>query len=177
MYQTDRKNGDIPKPPKKELRDVLGMPKKDRVPSSSFSRWLRRRLLWWWALLASSSSPPPKMDAAMPLMPPPTPAAEREERCRERERERDLLRERSRWWCEWRLLRCDLDRFECEVRAEMTDAASSRRPMSAAVSGFWSGCDARRLLQVFGGVVQRWIERPCGCARLGPSQCSLAAVD
>ena len=61
----------------------------------------------------------------MPLMPPPTPTDEREDRWRERERERDLLRERSLW----RLLRWDLERLECEVRAEMTEAASSRRPM------------------------------------------------
>ncbi len=64
----------------------------------------------------------------MPVMPPPTPTAEREDRWRERERERDLLR--SLWW----LLRCDLDRLECEVRAEMTEAASSRRPMMSVVS-------------------------------------------
>jgi hypothetical protein len=75
------------------------------------------------------------MEAAMPLMPPPT--VEREDRCRERERER----ERSLWWVEWRLLRCDLERFECEVRAEMTDAASSRRPIVPAVLRSWGVCD------------------------------------
>jgi hypothetical protein len=112
----------IPKLLKKELLEVLGRLKNERVPSSSpwrFSWWLRRWLLllpWW-----------PKMEAAKPLMVPPTPALEREERWRERERDRDLLR--SLWWCEWRLLRWDLERFECEVRAEMTEAASSRRPM------------------------------------------------
>ena len=128
---------DAPKPLKKdEPLPGFGRPKKERVPSSSLSRWLPRRLLllrWWWSRSRSclwwwSSSPPPKMEAAMPVMPPPTPAAEREDRWRERERERDLLR--SLWW----LLRCDLDRFECEVRAEMTEAASSRRPMMLVVS-------------------------------------------
>ena len=123
----------IPKLLKKELLEGLGRLKKERVPSSSpwrFSWWLRRRLLllpWWWWWWSSSSSSPPKMEAAKPLMVPPTPTFEREDRWRERERDRDLLR--SLWWCEWRLLRWDLERFECEVRAEMTDAASSRIPM------------------------------------------------
>jgi hypothetical protein len=117
---------------KKELLEPLPRPKKERVPSSSEvsrwrsrSRWLRRRSLLWPSL---SSSSPPKMEAAMPLMPAPMPPAlEREERWRERERERL----RSLW--EWRLLRCDLDRFECEVWAEMTEPASSKMPMAAAV--------------------------------------------
>jgi hypothetical protein len=75
------------------------------------------------------------MEAAMPLkpapipIPAPEPALEREERWRERERER--LRSRSLW--EWRLLRCDLERFECEVWAEMTEPASSKIPMAAVV--------------------------------------------
>jgi hypothetical protein len=127
---------------KKELLEPLPRPKKERVPSSSegpvsrwrsFSRWLRRRRSLLWPSLSSSS--PPKMEAAMPLkpapipIPAPEPALEREERWRERERER--LRSRSLW--EWRLLRCDLERFECEVWAEMTEPASSKMPMAAVV--------------------------------------------
>jgi hypothetical protein len=67
------------------------------------------------------------------MLPPPRSRSRSEREWRCRERERDLLRERSLWE---RPLRWDLECFEClecEVRAEMTDAASSRRPMVAGV--------------------------------------------
>ena len=80
------------------------------------------------------------------VLPAPAPTLEREERCRERDRERSSwLRVRSLWW---RLLRWDLDRLECEVRPEMTEAASSRKPMVA----FWFlAFGASRCLQVLLG--------------------------
>ncbi len=65
----------------------------------------------------------------MPLRPAAAPAApaawECEPLCRDRERERDLLRDRS--LC--RLDLCDLDRCDLEDRTEISEAVSSRRPI------------------------------------------------